>query len=90
MKIAKEIAAKIRQVNELNNEICKWIESELDADGMDFNRYFWNIVPEPQGEEQCDGEYCTQNQYSEDWYTGEYYYQLDGESNYLQLDFEIW
>lgn len=90
MKIPKEITKKIRQVNELNNEICKWLDSETSTEGMDFNHYFWNIVPEPQGEEQCDGEYRDQRWHSEDWVIGEYYYQLEGESNYLEIDFEIW
>ena len=90
MKIPKDIVAKIRQVNELNNDICKWIDSELETEGMDFSHLFWEIVPEPQGDEQDDGEYCNQRQHSEDWFTGEYYWQLEGESNYLQVDFEIW
>ena len=90
MKIPKEIVEKIRQANELNNEICKWMDSKLETDGMDFTPLFWNIVPEPQGNEQGDGEYCAQQQLSEDWFTGEYYWQLEGESNYLQVHFEIW
>lgn len=90
MKIPKEVVEKIRQANELNNEICKWMDSELETEGMDFTPLFWNIVPEPQGEEQGDGEWCAQRQHSEDWFTGEHYYQLEGESNYLCMDFEIW
>ena len=30
MKIPKEIVEKIRQVNELNNEICKWMNDYID------------------------------------------------------------
>ena len=92
MKIPKEIVKKIRQANEINNEICKWIDENLDCEGMDLSRFFWDIVPEPQGIAQDNNgeEYCNQSILGEDWFIGEYYWQLEGESNYLQVDFEIW
>jgi len=90
MRIPKEITEKIREVNRLNNEIYFWMQENIDCDGFSFNELFWQIVPEPQGEEQGTNgeEYCNQSNPCEDWYFGEYYWQLDGESNYLEMHFE--
>ena len=89
MKIPKEIVKKIRQANEINNEICKWMDENLDCEGMDLSRFFWNIVPEPQGVEQIEAEeYCDQRVIGEDWFIGEYYWNLEGESNYLEIHYE--
>ena len=91
MKIPKEIVEKIRQVNELNNEICMWMNDKIDNfEDFEVNSLFWSIVPEPQGEQQDDDgeEYVDQRTYGEDWHIGEAYYQLEGESNYLEMHFE--
>lgn len=91
MIIPKEITEKIRKANDLNNEVCKWLDENTEIEGYDFTPLFWDIVPEPQGEEQIEAEeYCEQRKRSENWYTGEYYYKLEGESNYLRIDYEIW
>lgn len=91
MKIPNEINNKIRLVNKLNNEIIEWLDENIDTEGMSFDGLFWKIVPEPQGESQCedDSEYCAQNQIGEDWFYGEYYYQLEGESNYIEFHYEL-
>lgn len=91
MKIPKEIVVKIRQANELNNEICKWMNEHIDNfEDFEVNGLFWEIVPEPRGESQDDDgeEYVDQRTYSEDWYCGEAFYKLEGESNYLEMHFE--
>lgn len=91
MKIPKEIVEKIRQANEINNEICKWMNDNIDNfEDFEINGLFWEIVPEPQGESQDDDgeEYVDQRTYCEDWHIGEAYYQLESESNYLEMHFE--
>lgn len=91
MKIPKEISEKIREANRLNNEICLWMNENVDCfEDFQVNDLFWRIVPEPQGQAQDnDGEeYCNQSNPCEDWYFGEYYWELEGESNYLELSFE--
>ena len=89
MKIPKEIAEKIKQANDINNEIVGWILENLDCEGMTFERYFWNVVPEPQGEEQCDGEYCDQATVGDscDWFYGDYYWEMPN-ALYLKIPFE--
>ena len=92
MQIPKEISEKMREVNRLNNEIIDWMQENIDCDGItSFVGKFWDIVPEPQGEEQDDNgeEYCNQSNPYEDCYFGEYYYQLEKESNYLELSFSL-
>lgn len=91
MKIPKEIVEKIRQVNELNNEICKWMNDYIDNfEDFELNGLFWEIVPEPRGESQDDDgeEYVDQRSYGEDLHMGEAYYKFEGESNYLEMHFE--
>lgn len=91
MKIPKNISEKIREANRLNNEICLWMNDNIDNfEDFQINDVFWTIVPEPQGEEQDnDGEeYCNQSNPCEDLFFGEYYWQLEGESNYLEMHFE--
>ena len=91
MKIPKEIVEKIRQANELNNEICKWMNDYIDNfEDFEVNSLFWEIVPEPRGESQDDDgeEYVDQRTYGEDWHMGEAYYKFEGESNYLEMHFE--
>lgn len=89
MKIPKEIADKMKQANELNNEIQKWMNENIyDFDEFDCSLMFWDIVSEPKGVEQLDGEYCDQRQLGEDWFVGEYYWKLEGESKYLRIHYE--
>lgn len=88
MKIPKEISEKIREANRLNNEVVDWMQNNLDCEGMTFDNFFWDVVPEPQGEEQDDGEYCDQHQYGEDWFVGNYYWEMP-DSLYLCMHFEL-
>ncbi len=88
MRIPVEIADKIKQANALNNEIVGWIMENLDVEGMNFERYFWDLVPDPGGEEQEEGEYCAQSVIGEDWFYGDYYWQLEKDGRYLKVPFE--
>lgn len=86
MQIPKEVREKIEQRIKLNEELKKWFEENLDIEGC--NIFDVQIVDKPCGEEQSDGEYCDQTILGEDWYRGQYYWEMDNEK-WLCMDFEI-
>ena len=85
--IPKEIRRKIQLKLKLDEEISKWIEENLDTEGLYFGSM--KIVDEPSGDEQDEGEYCDQSKigWSEDSFCGYYYYPLDN-GKYLCFYFE--
>lgn len=92
MKVSKEIAKKVEQYQELQNEADKlykeietYFEEELDAEG--FGVPF--IADISEGQRQNDDEYCNQITLGEDWYKGEYYHQIEGSDKYVGYSFEI-
>lgn len=86
MIIPKEIREKIEQRIKLNEELDKWFEKNIDVEGCDTRDV--KIVDVPVGKSQGDGEYCDQTTLGEDWYTGQYYWQMDN-GKYLCMDFDI-
>lgn len=86
MIIPKEIREKVEQRIALNEELDKWFKENIYAEGCDIRDA--RIVDKPIGESQGDGEYCDQTILGEDWYTGQYYWQMDN-GKYLCMDFEI-
>ena len=100
MTIPKEIVEKMEQVNALMLEIDKWMYDNIETEGSIHNceEYItgkfkhsdhYEFSDEPNGEEQCDGEYCTQSTYGEcgDSFYGTYYYPTE-KGNYFC--FEYW
>lgn len=92
MKCKKEIADKVakyeklqKEADELYEEIKKYFEDELGAEG--FGCPF--ITDKPQGDLQNDDEYCDQYQQGEDWYTGTYYHKIEGSSKYVGYSFDV-
>lgn len=92
MKVKREIAEKIERYQNLQSEADKLYEEieeyfteELDVD------YFGTpfVTDKPAGEYQGDGEYCDQITMGEDWYRGNYYYQIDGSDKYVGYSYEI-
>ena len=85
--IPKEIREKIENKLKLDEEIRKWTCENLDVDGLYFDRM--EIVDEPSGEEQDNGEFCDQSTfgYSEDSFYGYYYFPLDN-GKYLCFYYE--
>nr|DAT34651.1 MAG TPA: hypothetical protein [Caudoviricetes sp.] len=86
MIIPREIREKIEQRIKLNTELEAWFSENVDLEGCDAINAF--IVSEPKGESQGDGEYCDQRTLEEDWYSGQYYWQMDN-GQYLCMNFEI-
>lgn len=100
MTIPKEIVEKMEQVNALMLEIDKWMYDNIETEGSihncqeyitgNFNHSdHYEFTDEPHGEEQGDGEYCSQSSYGEsgDSFYGTYYYPTD-KGNYFC--FEYW
>lgn len=92
MKVSKEIAKKAAEYEEAKKKADKLYE-ELEAwsneNGFeDFYINDFGIVEEPEGEEQKEGEYCDQWRHGEDWYTGTYYYPIEGSDKYVAYTYE--
>lgn len=85
MKIPKEIADKIVQRNKLVEEVNKWFIDNVDTDGMYIEGSM--VVSEPSGEAQGDGEYCDQMQHDEDTFSGSYFYPIEGNAEYVRIDY---
>lgn len=92
MKVSKEIAKKVERYQELQNEADKlyneiktYFEEELGAEGFDIPF----IAEKPEGQRQNNDEYCNQITLGEDWYSGEYYHQIEGSNIYVGYSFEI-
>lgn len=95
MKIPKEIADKVKEYQEANGraialykEVTDWLNVNTAADGVWINDL--NIVDEPSGEDQGEGEYCSQSEYGDsgDSFFGTYYHKIEGSDKYLAYDYE--
>lgn len=85
--IPKELRNKIEQKLQIDKEIQEWL-SENSC--VQYNEIFWNdveIVDEPYGDEQDDGEYCDQSTNGYDDYWGYYYFPLDN-GKYLKVYYQ--
>ena len=49
----------------------------------------FGIAQEPVGEEQEDGEYCNQTMAGEDTGYGDYYYPIEGKSQYMRIGYSF-
>lgn len=67
-------------------ELESWA-SENGFDGMWVNDF--GIAQEPVGEEQEDGEYCNQTMAGEDTGYGDYYYPIEGKSQYMRIGYSF-
>ena len=88
MKIAKKVEKyqKLQsEADELYKEIKRYFEEELSTEG--FGIPF--ITQKPEGELLNNDEYCNQIVLGEDWYRGEYYYQIENSDKYIGYSFEI-
>lgn len=86
MIIPKEIREKIEQRIKLNEELEAWFMENTDIEGCDTQNAY--IVAKPKGDGQGDGEYCYQRVMGEDWYKGQYYWEMDN-GTFLCMNFEI-
>lgn len=96
MKAPKEIVECVEKYAKLRKEFER-IEKEMEECRRTFvewegdtGAYVGNlfIADEPSGEEQYDGEYCNQSCLGEDWYTGIYYYPIEGSDKYVAYEYE--
>lgn len=92
MKIPMEIADKVelyqrlsKQAEALHKEVVNWLVDETDAEGI--GEIY--ITDRPTGRLQSDDEYCDQTCHGEDWYTGNYYHQIEGSNKYVGYSFDI-
>lgn len=99
MKVPKEVATFVEEYEKINNQIkelhkeleaCKKVfidwEKENSEAGVWIDDLF--IVDKPTGEKQSDGEYCNQTCHGEDWFTGTYYYPIEGSDKYVAYTYE--
>ena len=95
MNIPKEIADKVQAyhdameiANKAYEEVTEWINENTDADGVCIVDL--NIVDEPQGAKQGNGEYCNQicNGWSEDSFSGTYFHPIEGSNKFLAYAYE--
>ena len=90
MTIDKELAEKIRKMNEarqLYEALCEQVVERFkdEFDGCYIGEIY--IVDEPQGEDQGDG-YCDQyTGYSMDSGSGTYYYPIEGSTKYVAVTY---
>lgn len=92
MKCSKEIADKVaeyqrkqEEADKLYEEIEEYFVNKLNAEG--FQVPF--IVDEPTGNLQNGDEYCDQRCVVEDWYTGNYYHQIEGSNKYVGYSYSL-
>lgn len=96
MKVPKEIVECVKKYEKLRKkyeqiekemEECKQTFVEWEGEtGVYIGHLF--ITDKAKGEHQGDGEYCDQYQLGEDWYTGFYYYPIEGSKKYVAYDYE--
>ena len=93
MKINKEIVKKVIRLNKIEKEM-ESIRNELHEffgnymRGAYINDY--NIVSEPSGDVQDEGEYCDQwTGYSEDSGSGVYYYQIEDSKKFVAITYDF-
>ncbi len=96
MKAPKNIAEIAEKYETLKKEADR-IEKEIEACRKAFIEWKGDpgvyvghlfIADEPNGDEQNDGEYCDQWRHGEDWYTGTYYYPIEGSNKYVAYTYE--
>lgn len=99
MQVPKEVATYVAEYEKINNQIkelskdleaCKkvftdWEEANCDA-GVYISELF--ITKQPSGKKQNNGEYCDQTQHGEDWFTGTYYYPIEGSDKYVAYTYD--
>lgn len=93
MKVSKEIAEKVKQYQKLKSqtdklyeELKEYFEEEQGLEG--FCEPF--ITDKAKGQKQtADGEFCDQTILGEDWYRGQYYYQIENSDEYVGCHYEI-
>ena len=94
-KCKKEIADKVKrfvkiksEAENLYKEIKDYFVEELKADDWGFQMPF--LTDKPKGNLQNDDEYCDQIQQGDDWFTGTYYHEIEGEpGKYVGYSFDI-
>lgn len=96
MKAPKEIVECVEKYQKLKVE-AERIEKEMDECRKKFIEWEGDqgvyigdlfIADEPCGDIQGDGEYCDQYCHGEDWYTGIYYYPIEGSNKYVAYNYE--
>lgn len=93
MTVPKEIAIKAdryemlkKEADELYEELESWA-NENGFDGIWANDF--GTAQEPVGEEQDGGEYCNQTMTEEDSGYGDYYYPIEGSSQYMRVGYSF-
>ena len=96
MKAPKNIVECVERYEKLKAEAEK-IEKEMGECRKTFMEWEGDtgvyvgdlfIADEPCGNEQNGGEYCDQWCHGEDWYTGTYYYPIEGSDKYVAYTYE--
>lgn len=85
MRIPKEIVEKIEEKNRIEKEVQKWMNENIDTEGC--NTYHPDIVNEPAGEPQGDGEWCAQSTIGIDTFCGDYYWETAVPGKYLKMSY---
>lgn len=99
MNVTKEVAVFVEEYAKINKQIkalkkdleaCKKVfidwEDENCGAGVCIGDLF--ITDKPSGEETGDGEYCDQEEHGEDWFTGIYYFPIEGTDKYVAYTYE--
>ena len=91
MTVPKEIAIKAdryemlkKEVDKLYEELKSWA-SEHGFEDMWIHDF--GTTQEPVGDEQDGGEYCDQTMTGEDTGYGDYYYPIEGSSQYMRIEY---
>lgn len=87
MIIPTEIVEKIKLRNQLDDEIERWCDENIDIEGMDTK--YADITCKTTGQPNRDGEWCEQHHYIEDSYYGHYYYPTETDGEYVHMEFEM-
>lgn len=95
MQIPKEIAEKARIYEESRKaadaafeEIVAWLRENTEADGVYITEIY--IEDQPYGDDQGEGEYCSQSSVGccGDSFEGTYYHPIEGSTKYLAYNYE--
>ena len=93
MTVPKEIAIKAdryeilkKEVDKLYEELKSWA-SEHGFEDMWIHDF--GTAQEPVGDEQDGGEYCDQTMTGEDTGYGDYYYPIEGSSQYMRIEYSL-
>ena len=94
MKASKETMKKVARLKKIEEEAMR-IRSELLAEfGRAFDGCFiegFDIADEPCGDDQGEGEYCSQGCYGEssDSGFGTYYFPIEHSRKYIAIDYNF-